>query len=204
MLGAERFTRGFDDFQRADDAPHIAGVNVGGGFGVEGLQAGVERLRAFARRQGFHRAAKLGVGRHARDTIAFEHGAHVQTGAANQQRQLAPCGDVGNRGVGAVLKIRQRHLLVGRENVNEMVAGGGLFFGRGFGCADIHADVELARIGGDDFAVKGLRQRNGGCRFADGGRSDNRNQRRQVGLFVAHSTSTSRGRSLCKASMKAV
>ncbi len=139
------------------------------GLWVDLRQFGVEDLAAFGCGAGVQAGAQGLVGRHLWDGPAFHQCPHVEPRAAHHYGQPAAAVDIGDSGPGQVAVLGQGQHLVGRHHVDEVVAQGGLLRGAGFGGADIHAAIDLARIGRDGLAAQGLPQGHGQGGLAHGG-----------------------------------
>jgi len=71
-----------------------------------------------------------------------------------------------------LLELGQRPGVIRVSNVDQVVGDARTFFGRGFGGANVHATVEEARVGADDFSIPALGYLNGDLSFANGSRAD--------------------------------
>jgi hypothetical protein len=104
----------------------------------------------------------------------LQGGADVQARAAGQDGHPAAGGDLVDRGAGQLLVVGHVGGLGHRPDVEQVVgdaAPGGLGF---LGGADVHALVELHRVGVHDLAVEGAGQFDGEAGLAGGGRADHR------------------------------
>src|SRR5258708_28817202 len=91
-------------------------------------------------------------------------------GGATYQQGLAPtCQDGVDRRDGLLLKLGDGIDLLHICYIQEMVGHQGLFLRCDLGRADIQAAIHLARIGGDNFSIKALRQGDAQRAFARGG-----------------------------------
>src|SRR5947209_19743069 len=90
-------------------------------------------------------------------------------GATDQERQEPSCQNVINGGSGCLLKLGDGIHLAWVGYIEEMMGDQRPFLWRDLGSANVHAAVDLTRIGGDDLTVKTLGQ--GDAQRALAGRS---------------------------------
>ena len=84
----------------------------------------------------------------------------------------APGPDVPDGGPGQVQEERQAEVLVGLQDVQEVMGHTGAVLGGGLGCADVHLPVYLAAVGTDDLPIEGPGKVHGQGALAYGGGSN--------------------------------
>ncbi len=180
--GGERPPGQLEHLQGTDDPAAVAGQDGRGRGLVERGQPGVQSRRADL--------AELGL--QARTDTCVRSGkvqvvqgrADVQTRAADQHRYPAAGGDVVDRGAGQLGVVGHVRGLGHRPDVEQVVrdatAGGLGFLGR----ADIHALVELHRVGVDDLAAQGAGQLQAQPGLAGGRRAHHGDRVRAHGVQV--------------------
>ena len=95
----------------------------------------------------------LHVGKAARESQVVDDSPQVQPGAAHQQRMVAPRGNAAQRLPGRVLELGDRELLVGIDEIEEMVRHlGPLGQGR-LRRAHVHAPVDAHRVHRHDLDI---------------------------------------------------
>ena len=146
------------DLERADDALAIVAVDPRGEVGVDRGEAVVEVGGAVGVGQGVELGPDRGVGGRAVEQ-AEQQRAHVEPGAAADHDRAAARVGVGDRGVGELDEAGRGHLLVGADDVEQVVADGGALGGGRLAGADVHARVDLLRVGGHDLGAGGAGQR---------------------------------------------
>jgi hypothetical protein len=170
--GGERAAGDLDDLEGPHDAAPVGGQDRGGRGRVEGGQAGVQRGRADARELVLQASASTIV-RSGKIEVA-ESGTDVQARAAREDRDQAAGGDVLDRGLGELGVVGHVRGAGHRPDVEQVVRhalpGGFGLLGR----ADVHALVELHRIGVHDLAAQRPGQGDGQPGLAGGGRADHR------------------------------
>ena len=88
-----------------------------------------------------------------RDLEVVDDGLQVQTGAADQERPPAPPLQVGEHGLGRLHEPGHREVLVGIDEVDQVVGNLGPLGRRRLGRADVHPPVHLHRVDRDDLHV---------------------------------------------------
>src|SRR6266571_296563 len=96
---------------------------------------------------------------------------------------MSSCQGIVDCGDSLLLKLRDAIDLLGIGDIQQVMWDERSFLRRHFGRADIQATIYLARIGGDNFPMKMLRQCDTQCAFARCGWSKHNNQR---GCFAIH------------------
>jgi hypothetical protein len=99
---------------------------------------------------------QLGVG--ARELELFEHRPYVQAGTPDQQRHPAPPRHGVDRGPGHPLVLGHARGLGHVPEVERVVRHALALFGAQLGGPDVHAAVELHRVGVDDLAAEAVGQ----------------------------------------------
>ncbi len=130
----------------------------------------------------FQLAAQAGVRQHFRDAPALDDRRNVLPGAADQQREFSGGLDRVDSAVGFALVFGGGEGLVRRDDVDQVVRGGGALGGTGLGGADVHVAVDLAAVRADDLAVERVCQLDRQGRLAAGSRAEQHDQRRSAGL----------------------
>ncbi|MNV10229.1 hypothetical protein D3C71_1007430 [compost metagenome] len=146
------------------------------GLRIDHRQLFVQGLPAKARSLFFDLRTDLGIGgRHICQT--FNQSLVIEHGAAHQQRNFSPCGDIGHGFQGVTAEIRSRIALGRVENIDQtMRILRQQLFGR-LGGADVHATVDQRRIDADQFARQDLGEFDGQVGLAGGGRAHQENRR---------------------------
>ncbi len=137
-----------DDLERPDDPSTVAGFDPSGCERIEASQLLVHRLEVVARLQ-----CGPDVGKATGDVQVVDDRPHVQPGAAHQQGPSAPVLDVGDGLPRGTLEPAQGEVLVRGDQVDQMVRHLGALGRRGFRGADVHAPIDLHRVGRDDLDV---------------------------------------------------
>src|SRR5690606_24815958 len=176
LPAADRTTAEAEHLQRALDALGVAGLDAGGGIGIDARQLGVHRRPAAFAGLGHDGRADLRIGFwHGRQ--APQQGAEVQAGAAGEDRQATARDDAVDGGARVAGEVGRGIGLPGVAQVEQMVRGAGALGSVGFGRADVQAAVDQSRVDADDLAAEGLRPvqrqgglaRGGGAHEGDGG-----------------------------------
>ena len=126
--------------------------------------------RPFLVELGLERGGDVGVT--GRDGEVVDHGPQVQPGAPDEQRVMPSSPDAGQRLPGRRLVLGDREVLLGVDQVDEVV-GHRRPLGARFRRPDVHAPIDAHGVDRDDFAVSpapGQLQR--GLRLARGGDPD--------------------------------
>jgi hypothetical protein len=108
---------------------------------------------------------------------AFQQRRQVLAGTAHQQRQPAARADGGDSRRRQILVVRQRELCIWIDHVDQVMWCGGALSRRWLGSADIHAAIDLARVGRYDLTAQRPCQRDRQCRLAHRRRADDHKQR---------------------------
>ena len=87
-----------------------------------------------------------------------EHGLQVHRRPADKQHFATGTANFGNLLVCRLHVIRDAELLVGIQNVNQMVGHGVLLFQRRLRRANIHPSIDGHRVQGNDVGIEQLRQ----------------------------------------------
>ena len=145
-----------DHLERADDPAAVVGKDLRGGGGIDLGQAAVQRRRPEPRELGLELTAQVGVG--ARELEAVQHGPRVESRAADEDGRPASPPDLGDRGAGPALEVRDGERLAHVEQVEQVVGDASALRGGDLGRADVHAAVDRHRVGVDDLAPQPLRQ----------------------------------------------
>ena len=158
------------DLERADDPAPVGGQDGGRRPAGRLRQPGVHRRRAVRRQLGLELGADRGI-RTGEDEVV-EHRPHVQRRAADEHRHDTAGQAVGDDVAGQGLELRHRGRLGDVEHVQQVVADTAAVGGRQLGGADVHAPVELHRVGVDHLAAEPLRERDRQPRLAGRRRPD--------------------------------
>ena len=155
--------------QRPQHPYLIIGVDGSGGFRVHGLQFCVHGFRADGFQLGGQLLAQAVRGFFGGEAHPVQKALHIQSGAAYQQRQMPPGGDILNilpcqRG-----EIRHAEGLFRGEDVHAVVRDAAGLLRGDFGSAHIQTSIDLHGVGADDLAGEPLRQRNAQRGLAGGG-----------------------------------
>ena len=94
LAGGEWASGSGHDLQGTDDAAHVGRIDSGGGYGIDGGEAGEDGGDAFALRQGFQLGAQLQVRSNARRLPTFEQGPDVLPATTGEDGQLDAGPDV--------------------------------------------------------------------------------------------------------------
>ena len=145
-----------DDFQRAADALRVLRRQARGRDGVLLRQTRMHGGPADGGRIHFQLGAqgRIGAGQ---VVEAIGQALEVQHGAADQQRQLAACGDLAHQAQRIVAELRHGIRIERVDDVDQMMRYLGQFFLRRLGRANIHAPVNEGGIDGNDLGRDGLR-----------------------------------------------
>jgi MOSC domain-containing protein YiiM len=170
--GGERAAGDLDHLKRPHDPARVARQDRGGRVRVERGQPGVQRGGAQAGQ--LFGEAGAGSGVRSGKMKIVQGRADVQARAADQHRHPAAGRDVVDRGAGQFLVVGHVRGLGHRPDVEQVVR---YPLPRGFrllGRADVHARVELHRVGVHDLAAQRAGQRDAQPGLAGGGRPDHR------------------------------
>ncbi len=171
------------DFNGADGAFMVVGVDPGGGFGVDLFEA----CSAFFRGHGLQVSAEFGVRLGAVEE-SFEEGLYIKVCPPHHYRPGPPGPpelDFGNCSLGGGEPgIDAEAVVVGIDEVKEVMGSEGLFFSGGFGGPDIHFAVDLHGIGADALSAfgEGVGEIDGEAGLTACGRTENEDN----GLFGVH------------------
>lgn len=150
-----------EDFDGADGAAFVVGVDARRGGGVDAFEFGAEGGEA----QSAELFAQIFVGGGAGEH-AVEEEFDVEVCAADDDGEDVAREAVGDGAGGEGEPVAGGEGVARVDDVDEQVRDAGAFFERGFGGADVHAAVDLVGVGGEDFA--GLASRDHGVGQADG------------------------------------
>ena len=167
---AERTTGEGDDLEGAHDAAAVVRLDGSGGPWVDRAQLGEEGRDALRRQPPLEGAPDLGVGR--RDLEAVEGGPHVEPGPTRDDRERATTQDVLDVAPRLSLVGGDARLLGDVEDVDLVVRDAVALPDRHLGGPDVHAPVELRRVGADDLAAEPLGERDGEVGLAGRRRPD--------------------------------
>jgi hypothetical protein len=109
----------------------------------------------------------------------FGDGHYVLTGSPYQEGDTSPREDVIDGLIGKLLELDQAQSFVRVYDVQEVVRYERLLVRSGLGGAGVHAPVDLPRVSGDDLPGDGLSQMKRKSRFAYGGGTNDRDERRK-------------------------
>jgi hypothetical protein len=144
--------------------------------------AGSTRPAGRAARPGRRRRARLEPGPHrgvgAREVQLVEDGAHVAARAADQERHDACGAQPVDLGAGHPRVLGHRRRLAHVPEVEQVVRHAVPLAGVGLGGADVHAAVQLHRVGVDHLAAEPVRQGDSEGGLAGGGGAHQRDHRR--------------------------
>jgi hypothetical protein len=153
------------------------------GNGVHLGQSHVETRRAVRGQLGLQPGAQLGIG--AGEVELVDHGAHVESGTADQQRHPAPPEHLLDRRPGQPLVLGDARALGHVPHVQQVVRHPAPLGRGGLRGADVHAAVELHRVGVDHLGADPLGQLDRQRGLAGRGRPDEREQPAHRGIQVA-------------------
>ena len=160
-----------DDLERPHDAAAVAGIDAGGGDRIEVLQTRVQRAGAVSGEVGFQRGTQsVVVGREAE---VVDDARHVQSRAADEDRVAAARVDLTDRGAGGILIPGDGRLVGHLEHVEQVVRDAAALGDGKLRRPDVHAAVQLHRVGVHDLG--------GPAALCEGGGQT----QRQVGLAGA-------------------
>ena len=139
------------DLDGPHDAARVAQVHGRGPHGREPAQLRHEHGQAVRGEGRLHRGTHLRVPGQLVDGQPTGHGTEIEARAADQQRDGAPLGDPRQRlpGMGREIGHAERHVRI--HEIQAVVRDPGPLFGSDLGRADVHASVDLPRVGGDDL-----------------------------------------------------
>jgi hypothetical protein len=144
---------------------------------VKGSSAGLGQLE-------LQPGAELRLG--AGELEPVDHRAGVERGAPHQDRHHATWPAAGDRLARPPLELRHGGRLGDVEHVEEVVRHPPPLLGGQLGGADVHASVELHRVGVDHLAAERLGESEGEIGLADGGGTDERDDRDVVRARAGH------------------
>lgn len=153
----------------------------GGVGGIEDLEPLVEDFWAEVLHLFFELVSHFPDGRGAeRGTV--EEGVDVKAGASDDDGDVFASVDFSEGFLGRFVEFGDVEGLVDFSDVDEVVGDEGSIFGGGFRCANIHAAIDLGRVGREDLSSNGLCEGKRKCRFTRCGRA--RNDEDPFFLFV--------------------
>ena len=164
--GRERSPGELDDLQCTNDPPPVPGLDGLRRNGIRPHEPGVQGLDALPGELVLEPGAHGRVGR--RDLEPVQGRADIQPRAADQDRPVPPGPDAGQVEAGITLVCRDARLLANIEDVELMVGDPPPLVDRDLGRADVHAPIELHRIGIHDLTVESLGEAQGEIRLAAG------------------------------------
>jgi len=162
--------------ERAYHTAHIAAVNFCCRVRVGSDKFLIYRIDVSLTSQFFYIIPEFGVGRNPRHLPAFQHGADIQAGAPHQEWQAAPPENVPDGPAGYFEIDGQAEIIIGVNDIDEVMGNGGQFLRGRLGRADIQVAVDLPAIGADDFAGEMPGQPEGQAAFTDAGGADDGDQ----------------------------
>lgn len=141
-------------------------LGYGGGIvGVEHLEPLVEDFGAEVAHLFVELLAHFGIGGGAGGR-AVEEGMDVKTGAADDEGDVFAAADVLKGVLGVLVEFSYVEGVVDVADVDEVVGNEGPLVGGRFGRSDVHAAIDLHRVGGDDLAAHGCSEGERQLRFA--------------------------------------
>ena len=171
LKGADGLSALFEDLEGADEAAEVVGVDAGGGggiaFGEEVVEVGGGALAG----EFSEAAAEVPVGLRAIEET-FGDGFEVEGGASDEERDAVSGADIVDGRPGETSIEADAGMLVGVEDVDEVMGDEGALPGGRFGGGNIHTAVDSHGVKGYDLSMEMLREGDGDGGFADGGRSD--------------------------------
>lgn len=123
------------------------------------------------------------VFRHLRQAHTFQIRLHIKTRSATHNGLIAPLAYFCNRLVAVAQILIEVVFISGRTDVNQMIRNRAILF-QIFPCSDIHASVQLARVGAYNLAAYPLCQSHGLMGFSRRCRSYNRYQFHLVNFLL--------------------
>ena len=121
--------------------------------------------------------------RHLRQAHTFQIRLHIKTRSATHNGLIAPLAYFCNRLVAVAQILIEVVFISGRTDVNQMIRNRAILF-QIFPCSDIHASVQLARVGAYNLAAYPLCQSHGLMGFSRRCRSYNRYQFHLVNFLL--------------------
>ncbi len=175
QLGGERPAGELDDLQGPDDAAPVVRQDSGRGGRIDSGQPVVQRCRTEGVQIGFQLASDRWIG--TRKVEAVDDRPNVQRGPADNDRDRASCGDLGDALPGHRLELSHAGRLLDLQDVDQVMPNGRPLGRRRLRRTDVHATVDRHRVGADDLGrpagrLQTLRQRHGESRLADRSRPD--------------------------------
>ena len=131
-----------------------------GSFRVHGLQFCVHGFRADGFQLGGQLLAQAVRGFFGGEAHPVQKALHIQSGAAYQQRQMPPGGDILNILPCQRSEIRHAEGLFRGEDVHAVVRDAAGLLRGDLGSAHIQTSIDLHGVGADDLAGEPLRKRN--------------------------------------------
>ena len=170
----ERLAGQLHHLQRPHDAPAVGGQDRRRGGRVAAGQLGVQRRDADLGEPGLPPGPHLRVG--GRERPVVEQRLDVEHRAADDDRHRSARRDRLDVGGGGLLVAGDGRGLGDVEHVELVVRDAAPFAGRQLGGADVHAAVELHRVGVHDLAAEPLGDVERQRRLAGAGRADDRDR----------------------------
>ena len=139
-------------------------MDTGGGFRVQAGEDAVGVARAFGGCAPAETLPQFGMARRSSKQPVHQS-AQIKAGSTDDDRQTAASGDLRQNGSRAPCVLARGGLLLGFQNVEQMMRNTAALGERGLGRADIEVPVELQRIAVDDLTPESLRQMQRKARF---------------------------------------
>lgn len=168
LKGADGPAGELEDFEGADDAFLVVGVDASGGLGIGLGEAAMEGGQTNGGDLGPETLANGGVGAGAFEE-AVEQGLDIHGGAADGDDGFAATLNIGGGLMGEVEELIDAEGLRGLDDVDQMAGDLPSLLERRLGGADVHAAVNLHGIDADDLAGEGTGQLEGEGSLARGG-----------------------------------
>ena len=151
MVAHERLAGELADFERAHDAASVAGQDLFGRLGIALREHGMQGRRAPLLELGRPAGPHVGVG--TREVERVDDRADVERRSPDHDRRHAATQAVGHDVAGHALELRDAARLGDVQDVEEVMGHAAALVGRRLGRADVHAAVQLHRVGVDHFRV---------------------------------------------------
>ena len=167
----DRFACKNVDLHGAHDALFVRGVELGRPLGVDLAQLTEQALAADLVIALAQLLPQRGVGRAVGKRAPGDERVDIQPRAADDDRQFCARENVIYTSGGLLGVARDGVVFRGIGDVDHVVRHALHLFRRGLGRADVHAAVDLHRVGRDDLAAEPLRKRHAERGLARGGRA---------------------------------
>ena len=159
------------DLHGAHDALFVRGVELCRPLGVDLAQLAEQALAADLVVALAQLLPQRGVGRTVGKRAPGDERVDIQPRAADDDRQFSAREDIIHAGGRLLSVARDGVVFRGVGDVDHVVRHALHLFRRGLGRADVHAAVDLHRVGRDDLAAEPLRERHAERGLARGGRA---------------------------------